>query len=58
LAAPAVLAAIRAGRVRPVCRRFSPPQIVFFFVRGALRWRLRELREWRARRHGHAQKKT
>jgi predicted metal-dependent phosphoesterase TrpH len=47
---PSVLAAIRAGRVTPVCRRFSPPKIVWFFLCGALRWRLRELREWRARR--------
>jgi len=53
---PSVLAAIRAGRVRPVCRRFSPPKIFLFFVRGALRWRLRELREWRARRRAQSQK--
>jgi predicted metal-dependent phosphoesterase TrpH len=50
LEVPAVLAALRAGRVQPVCRRFSPAQIFFFFARGALRWRLREWREWRARR--------
>ncbi len=49
----AVLAAIRAGRVRPVCRRFSPPSIFWFCARGALRWRLRELREWRARRYAN-----
>ncbi len=49
LTAEAVAHAIRAGHCRPVCRRLSPFHIGWFWLRGSIRWRLREFREWRAR---------
>lgn len=48
-----VIAALRAGRCRPVCRRMPLGHIGWFWLRGSLRWHTRELRAWwNGRRHG------
>jgi len=40
-----VIAALRAGRCRPVCRRMGLAHIFWFWLRGTLRWHMRELWE-------------
>lgn len=45
-----VIAALRAGRCRAVCRRTPLARIFWFWLRGWLRWHARELREWWAGR--------
>lgn len=46
-----VIAALRAGRCRPVCHRVPLWRIGWFWLGGWLRWRARELREWWERAH-------